>query len=509
MNDSHAISTAAGSGKRGGRNSRAGLRTAFSQLKQLTADDWARGFALSAGGILLLAALSALTDFPWQATTVHTPFDVGDPIFGVSVKFILLAWIALSLAGAWLCLFTNRTAGALLFVAWLAVNFLIYRIGLLTDGWPHPVFAWFYLADGFGFSPRTADALVWSAAIFLLAGSLAALWVLRRARIAAGFLKAFCPACGGHVKFPFQNLGRQTACPHCRTTITLSSLGQTLKMTCVLCGGRVEFPVHAAGQKIPCPHCQKTITLRGPGPLDKTAAAPKGFTLMELLVVIAIIAILAALLLPVLSRAKEKGRQAACQSNLRQIAIGFQLYWQDHKDEFPAPGSKTEYGPQPEDWIWWEQDRDVKRSAIARYVSGFNPRVFTCPSDWQAQRLQRQGTLPDDPYRYSYSLTSYSLTPDKVNPGMSTLITQARKVYPFKSSQIRHPSAKIMLVEEDRQTINDSRWLPVAYPGTPNAIYNLIASRHDGRGNVVFADSHIEAEPPAFGQDPTNSVPGY
>ena len=500
---------AVGSGKRTRRERRVWLRPAISRLKQLTATDWARAFALSAGGILLFAALSALADFPWQATAIHTPFDVDDPIFGISLKFIVLLGAILQLAGAWLCLFTKRTAGALLFVAWLAVNFSIYRIGLLTSGWTHPVFSWFYLADGFGFSPRTADVLVLSAAVYLFAGSLIALWSLRRARIAAGFLKAFCPACGGHVKFPIQNLGRQIACPHCKTTMILSSPGETLKMTCVLCGGHVEFPAYSAGQKIPCPHCQKTITLLPPERFAPPGAAQKGFTLIELLVVIAIITILAALLLPVLSGAKEKARQAACQSNLHQTAIGFQLYWQDNKDEFPAPGSKTEYGPQPEDWIWWEQNRDVKRSAIARYVSGFNPKVFTCPSDSQAQQLQGQGTLSGDPYRYSYSLTSYSLTPDQINPGMSTLITRAREVYPFKTSQIKHPSAKIMLVEEDRQTINDSRWLPVAYPGTPNAEYNLIAARHGGRGDVVFADSHIEAEPPSFGQDPTNSVPGY
>src|SRR4028118_675254 len=79
-------------------------------------------------------------------------------------------------------------------------------------------------------------------------------------------------------------------------------------------------------------------------------AAHRGFTLIELLVVIAIIAILAAILFPVFSRARENARRASCMSNLKQIGLGVMQYVQDYDERYPSSMYASRYTTGPGTW---------------------------------------------------------------------------------------------------------------------------------------------------------------
>jgi prepilin-type N-terminal cleavage/methylation domain-containing protein/prepilin-type processing-associated H-X9-DG protein len=109
----------------------------------------------------------------------------------------------------------------------------------------------------------------------------------------------------------------------------------------------------------------------------------RAFTLIELLVVIAIIAILAAILFPVFAQAREKARQATCQSNLKQIGNAVTMYVQDYDETYPindGRGSIPAFYTQPPDarGVWSEARAGVWATTLQPYIKSY--RIYQCPS---------------------------------------------------------------------------------------------------------------------------------
>jgi prepilin-type N-terminal cleavage/methylation domain-containing protein/prepilin-type processing-associated H-X9-DG protein len=247
----------------------------------------------------------------------------------------------------------------------------------------------------------------------------------------------------------------------------------------------------------------------------------RAFTLIELLVVIAIIAILAGLLLPALSSAKDKANAIHCLNSLRQLGQGVMMFVDDNDNAFPGIASRHS-GFHASDWIYWRTNTalypPIEKSPIVAQLASASGKLFRCPGDRTDSDRLKQDDNGEGPYLYSYSFTGYGVGytffgfDGSVNQGMSSVVFNGTN-FVFRQSAVRNPSAKIMLAEEPGSTarrdhpqnglsgaevIADGRWMPNVNP---------LTIRHGGKGNATFADGHVQLVKPEFGLNITNSMP--
>jgi prepilin-type N-terminal cleavage/methylation domain-containing protein/prepilin-type processing-associated H-X9-DG protein len=224
----------------------------------------------------------------------------------------------------------------------------------------------------------------------------------------------------------------------------------------------------------------------------RPAIRSSGFTLVELLVVLSIIALLAALLLPALTRAKDSAQRAQCLGNLRQVALATVLYWEDNggrsfRYRIGDANGGTIY------WFGWiesgaegQRAFDLKQGALWPYLQGQGVGLCAALNHAGARfKLKANGAT----FGYGYNL-ALSAPPSRP---------------PFDISRIVRPSE--LAVYADAAQVNNFQ--PPASPENPmleefyyvNATEATVHFRHSRKASAAFCDGHVSQERVASGTE--------
>lgn len=213
-------------------------------------------------------------------------------------------------------------------------------------------------------------------------------------------------------------------------------------------------------------------------------AARRAFTLIELLVVIAIIAILAAILFPVFAKAREKARQTACLSNLKQIGTSIMMYVQDYDETYPVNGTdlsnRGAYGRQCNSW----------RTLIFPYVK--NTDVFKCTSNPDNEALTLDNNSVDSPPPAFF--VSY-------NCNGQTVLSQAG----VAESDLKLPATTIAILEAYVGPAGQKAAITEHLNYDFSEHQDDLFAGHSGFTNYLFADGHAKSLRPSMTLQGTTS----